>query len=304
LAASLSIRLSDARFSTMVALDPRLNAYRPDLADARLMGKIEAQRFVQGERRRVIADAAPMRRTPTPDAPLDSEALRGEVFQVFEENSEGWAWGQLETDAQVGYIPSGALGPIDPRPTHRVCALRTFVYNGPDLRLPHSGVLSLGARLSLGGSAETRGMAYLLLAGGAGAVIARDVEPIEAAPASDFVAVAERFLGTPYLWGGRTSIGIDCSALVQLALTAAGKGCPRDSDLQEALLGSRLESGIDGPLKRGDLIFWKSHVGIMIDGEYMIHASGFQMAVVIEPLQAAAERIGRSVGEPTSVRRL
>jgi cell wall-associated NlpC family hydrolase len=287
----------------MATLDPRLNAYRPDIADARLAGKVEARRFVEGERRRVVADSAPLRHLPAMDAPLASEVLRGEAFVVFDEDFEGWAWGQLETDAYVGYVPNYALGPIGDRPSHRVNVLRTFLYPGPDLRLPHRGVLSLGARLTLSGSAETRGTSYLLLAGGAGAVVAAHVEASDAPPASDFVAVAERFVGTPYLWGGRTSLGLDCSGLVQLALMAGGKGAPRDSDLQEAMVGEPVEGGAAAPLKRGDLVFWRGHVGIMIDGEYILHASGHQLAVAIEPLRTAVARMAATTGPVTSVRR-
>jgi cell wall-associated NlpC family hydrolase len=288
----------------MTALDPRLNAYREDLADARLKGKVAAPRFVDGERRRVVADQAPLKGMSAAEAPLASEVLRGEAFVVFDETDEGWAWGQLETDGYVGYVPSGALGAIDPGPTHRVHALRTFLYPGPDLKLPHRGTLSLGVRLTIAGSADTRDVRYLLLAAGAGAVVATHVEPLAAPAASDFVAVAERFVGVPYLWGGRSSLGLDCSALVQLALAAAGKGAPRDSDLQEAMLGSAIDGGIQAPLRRGDLVFWRGHVAIMIDGEYMIHAGSEAMAVVIEPLRAAVERMEGTAGPPTSVRRL
>jgi cell wall-associated NlpC family hydrolase len=288
----------------MATLDPRLNAYRPDLADARLKGKVEAARFVAGKRRRVVAANAPLKHVPAPDAPLGSEVLRGEAFVVFEETGEGWAWGQLEADAYVGYVPRDALGAIDPRPTHRVNVLRTFLYPGPDLKLPPLGFLSLGSRLTLSGTAETRGTAYLLLAGASGAVVAGHVEPDDAPAQGDFVGVAERFVGTPYLWGGRTSLGLDCSALVQLALMAAGKGSPRDTDLQEAMVGTAVEGGAAAPLKRGDLVFWRGHVGIMIDGEYLLHASGHAMAVVIEPLRSAADRMAATAGPPTSVKRL
>jgi cell wall-associated NlpC family hydrolase len=284
--------------------DPRLNAYRPDLADARLAGKVEAARFVEGERRRVVAPAAPLKRRPADDAPLDSEVFRGEAFTVLEDTDEGWSWGQLETDGYVGYVPGAALGAVDPRPTHRVTALRTFLFPGPDLKLPHQGFLTIGARLALAGTAETRGTAYAMIAGAGGAVAARHVEPLDAPPANDFVAVAERFLGVPYLWGGRTSLGVDCSSLVQLALMVAGKPAPRDSDLQEAMLGSEVEGATEAPLKRGDLVFWPGHVGIMIDGEYMIHASGHHMEVAIEPLKVAMERIEPSAGPPTGVRRM
>ncbi len=282
------------------SLDPRLHAWRPDLADIRLKGRVEAARFVEGMPRRVVAAAAPIKRVPRSDAGLESEALRGETVMVFEDLGEGWSWGQLETDSYVGYVPSDALSAEAPEPTHRVAALRTFLYPGPDLKLPARACLSLGARLALAGTTETRGTTYRLLAGGEGAVVAAHVAPLEAPPEGDFVAVAERFLATPYLWGGRTSIGLDCSGLVQLSLMAAGHAAPRDTDLQAAMIGRPLEGGTAAGLRRGDLVFWAGHVGILIDGETMIHASGRQMAVVIEPLADAVARIGAVIG----VRRL
>ena len=124
------------------------------------------------------------------------------------------------------------------------------------------------------------------------------------APEPDAVAVAERFLETPYLWGGRTSVGIDCSGLVQAALTAAGVPCPRDSDMQEATLGEAIAIDAE-PLARGDLVFWKGHVGIMRDPATLLHANGWHMKVVSEPLIQARERVASSSGgEVTSVRRL
>ncbi len=188
----------------MTAPDPRLHAWRPDLADIRLKGRVEAARFVEGTPRRVVAASAPIKRTPQPDAALESEALFGETVTVFEDLGEGWSWGQLETDSYVGYLPTGALGADAPAPTHRITALRTFLYPGPDLKLPAGACLSFGARLALAGTAETRGTVYRLLAGGEGAVVEAHVAPLGGPPESDFVAVAERFLGTPYLWGGRT----------------------------------------------------------------------------------------------------
>ncbi len=285
-------------------LDPRLHAFRPDLADARLEGRVTAERFVDGTPRRVTAPVAPMKRVPRPDAPLDTELLCGEAVDVFEETGEGWSWVQNRTDGYVGYVSSEALGAADPAPSHRVVVLRTFVYPGPDMKLPATAWLSLGSAIALGDEVETRGTRFRLLAGGAGAVVAAHVAPLDAPPEPDFVAVAERFAETPYLWGGRTSLGLDCSALVQLALMAAGRSCPRDTDMQEATLGRPVAGGGDGALERGDLVFWKGHVGILRDAGRLLHASGHHMRVVTEPLTAAIARIATTAGPPTSVRRL
>lgn len=279
-----------------MTLDPRLHAYRSDLADERLKGQVTAARYVEGKRHRVVAPSAPLKRAPAADAPLDSEILRGEIFTVFDATGEGWSWGQLETDGYVGYVPTGALGPTTPEPTHRITALRAFLYPGPDMKLPHTGVLSFGSAIALAGETTTRGTLYRSLASGEGAIVAAQASPIEAPAENDFVAVAERFLNSAYLWGGRTSLGLDCSALVQLALAAAGMKAPRDTDQQEEALGSP----IDGPPARGDLAFWKGHVGIMIDGEYVVHSTGHFMAVVVESLAAI---VGRA-GPTTSIRRL
>jgi hypothetical protein len=289
-------------------LDPRLHAFRPDLADVRLRGEVDAAHFVAGRAHRVVAAVAPLKRTPRSDAPLDSEVLRGEMFTAFEETAEGWSWGQLETDGYVGYVPTDALGAAAPEPTHRVAALRTFVFPGPDMKLPALVALSFGSRVALDREATTRNTPYRALAGGEGWIVGRTAEPVDAAVEADFVAVAERFVNTAYLWGGRTSLGLDCSALVQLSLAAAGIAAPRDTDLQEKALGQAVEGGIAAPLHRGDLVFWlghwAGHVGIMIDGEYLIHANGHHMAVVIEPVAEVARRIAGKTGSATSVRRL
>jgi cell wall-associated NlpC family hydrolase len=285
-------------------LDPRLNAFRSDIADVRLKGKVEAARFVEGASRRVVASSAPLKRTPRADASLESEVLRGELFAVFEDAAEGWSWGQLETDNYVGYVPTDALGAVAPEPTHRIAALRTFVYPGPDMKLPAEGALSFGSRIALDEEVVTRGTAYRRIVGGEGWIVATTAEPADTPSANDFVAVAERFLNTAYLWGGRTSLGLDCSSLVQLSLAAAGVCAPRDTDLQEKALGEIVEGGVSAPLHRGDLVFWRGHVGIMIDGEYMLHANGHHLATVIEPLADVSARIAGKTGEPTSVKRL
>ena len=277
------------------SFDRRITPVRADLAADGLRGLVEAPRYVKGRSMQVVEASAPLRRSPASDAPLETEALYGETVTVYDD-SEGFAWAQLERDLYVGYLPLAALG-APTQPTHRVSALRTHAYPGPSIKLPPRLALSLGARLTIarreGDFAVTADGLWLW---------ARHLADVGSTEA-DFVAVAERFLETPYLWGGRTSEGIDCSGLVQTALTAAGIAAPRDSDMLAALSDP---VAVDRhALGRGDLVFWKGHVGIMRDAEALLHANGFHMKVVSEPLAEAKTRIAASEGgEVISVRRL
>ena len=284
--------------SKVKPFDRRLTPARPDLAAASLRGKVEAARFVEGWRRRVVEGAAPLRRAPTHEAPLETEALYGESAMVYEE-SEGWAWAQLERDGYVGFMPAEALGAPD-APTHRLAVPRSFAYPGPSIKLPPVLALSLGARLAVTASQGD----FAATADGLH-VYARHLAPL-AARQPDFVAVAEWFLEAPYLWGGRTSQGIDCSGLVQTALAEAGVKAPRDTDMMEAALGAPLAfDEALGDLKRGDLVFWKGHIGIMRDAQTLLHASGWHMLVVSEPLREARDRTSEKGGGPiTAIRRL
>jgi cell wall-associated NlpC family hydrolase len=283
----------------MRAFDPRVTPARADLAAKHLEGKVAAARFVEGRAYQVIEPTAPLRREPRPDAALDTEALKGERVTVYETNAEGWAWGQLAADNHVGWLPAGALAPPDAAPTHKVAALRSFAFPGPSIKLPPLEALPLGAMLTIVGAqdalAVTRSGAY---------VPAVHLKPV-AENEADFVAVAERFIGVPYLWGGKTALGLDCSGLVQIALTACGISCPRDSDMQEAALGRPIEAaaGLSG-LKRGDLVFWTGHVAIVCGPGSLLHGNAFHMAVAIEPIAEAIARIGAAAGEITSVRRM
>ncbi|MEI2385555.1 NlpC/P60 family protein [Breoghania sp. JC706] len=285
------------------APDRRITPWRPDLAAARLEGIHEAQRYVEGEPARIVRAIVAMRPEPAPDRSLDTELLFGEAVTVYERR-EGWAWVQSATDNYVGWIAEDALGAIDPAPTHRLAELRSFRYPGPELRAPALDCLSIGSHVTVVGEAVTRGTRYALLADGS-AVIARHLVP-EGTFAPDWVAVAERFLGTPYLWAGRSSIGLDCSSLVQLALAEAGIAAPRDSDMQARELGTALDISAGLPaLRRGDLVFWRGHVGIMRDGETLLHANGHTMTTAMEPLAEAVARIAASeYGAVTAVRRL
>lgn len=285
----------------MTTLDRRLHAYRDDLADARLRGLVDAPRFSEGVVNQVCVPVADIRRTPSPDAAVDTQAMFGERLRVLEDH-EGWCWVQLETDGYVGYVAHNALTSRINEPTHVVSVPRTFLYPGPDMKFPITGSLSMGSQLTVTGEAETRGTRYCVLSSGE-AVIAAHVMPVEE-PLSDPVAVASRLLDTPYLWGGRTAFGIDCSGLVQLAHALCGSRLPRDSDMQRNGVGELIGEGADHqPLQRGDLVFWKGHVAMMEDDQFMLHASGHTMAVVREPLAEAVTRIGHLYGLPLAYRR-
>ncbi len=281
----------------MPAFDPRVTPARADLAAKALEGKVSAARYVEGRVYEVVDPQAPLRLEPLPDAPLATEALAGERVTIYEANAEGWAWGQLAADGYVGWFSANALAPAGAPATHKVSALRTFGFPGPSIKLPPLEALPLGARLAIvrveDRLAVTRSGAY---------VPVPHLAPLDFVE-PDFVAVAERFLGVPYLWGGKTALGIDCSGLVQVALTAAGRVCPRDSDMQEAALGVPLANP-ERRLQRGDLVFWKGHVAIVRDGNTLIHANAFHMAVAIEPLAEAIARIRATGSEVTSVRRI
>ena len=278
-----------------VPTDRRVTPARPDRAAAHLRGLVDASRYVEGTAMQVIEASAPLRRSPASDAPLETEALFGETVTVYDEN-EGWAWAQLDRDAYVGYLPSIALGPPTAT-TRRVAALRTHAYPGPSIKIPPRMALSLGARVTI-----DRGEGDFAVTAEGLWIFARHLADAERRE-PDFVAVAENFLNAPYLWGGRTSEGIDCSGLVQTGLTAAGVAAPRDSDMMEAALGEPVLAG--AALARGDLVFWKGHVGVLRDARTLLHASGWHMAVVSEPLTQARARIAANGGgEATSVRRL
>jgi cell wall-associated NlpC family hydrolase len=280
----------------MSALDPRTTPARPDLAARHLQGQVPAARFVDGKAREVRDESAPLRRAPSPDAPLDTEALHGERVTVYETTDEGWCWGQLDRDGYVGWLPANALAPPGPPATHTVAVMRTLAFPGPSIKLPPVAAFSLGCRLAV---TRTEGT---LAVTAAGYVPVRHLAPVDAREA-DFVAVAERFVGVPYLWGGKTSFGIDCSGLVQVALTAAGIACPRDSDMQESALGAAAPADLAN-LRRGDLVFWKGHVAIVRDGATLVHANAFHMAVAIEPVAEAVGRIAANGGRINAIKRL
>jgi cell wall-associated NlpC family hydrolase len=280
------------------APDPRLTPARPDLAAAKLRGIVAAPAYADGRVMHVAAEIADVRHAPTPEAPVDTQALHGETVTVYDER-DGFAWAQLEGDGYVGYIAATALREGARTPTHRVAVTRTLLYPRPDIKAPSLGALPLGAALR---ATAVEGLfarldipafvfaAHLVASG---------------TPAPDFVAVAEGFLGAPYLWGGKSALGLDCSGLVQLALREAGVAAPRDTDMQAQAVGTA--QPVDANLRhlrRGDLVFWRGHVGVMRDMHELLHANAHHMRVASEPLAVARARIAANgAGDIIAIRR-
>lgn len=281
----------------MTKLDPRLTAYRPDLADIALEGRVAADRFVAPRIMQVVEPVVSVHKAPRFDAMQLTQALLGERVKVFHEE-EGWAWVQLSRDGYVGYVNGNALSAQINSPTHRVAVPSTFLYPEANLKTQPAVPVPLNSQVTVTGESG----AYSRLANGRFVFSAHLVAADSFA--EDFAAVAEMFRHVPYLWGGKSVQGLDCSGLVQVALEACGLEAPRDSDMQEESLGHKLMVNDLAGLRRGDLVFWKGHVGIMTDGETLLHANGHHMMVVAEPLRDAVERIARQYGQVTSVKRL
>jgi cell wall-associated NlpC family hydrolase len=279
-------------------LDPRVTPARPDLAAAHLRGQVQAARFVEGTLRRIFAPVVGLRQAPRHDAEIQTEALFGERVTIYEATEEGWAWGQLELDGYVGWLPASAVTEVGPPPTRRVAALGTFMFARPDIKTVPAAAFPFGCRFTImrdeGGFAVSNEGGYIPL---------QHLVPL-AHSESDYVATARRFLGVPYLWGGRSSLGLDCSALVQLALQAAGVDCPRDSDMQAGLGAAVDFAGDISKLKRGDLIYWQGHIGLVVGEGRFLHANAHHMAVAEEPLAEAIHRIRAGGLEILTVRRL
>lgn len=268
-----------------MSFDPRVTPARPDLASQRLEGLVRAGAYAAPRATTTLVAAAPLRAAPAPDAEQVDQLLFGESFEVLDE-VDGFAWGQARRDGYVGFVDPTALGPAAGPATHRVAAIRTYAFAAPSIKAPALGPYSLNALVRV----EAREGRFAKALGG-GWFVEDHLASIGLFEV-DHVAVAERFLGAPYLWGGRESLGLDCSGLVQQALLACGRACPRDTDQQMAL-GAVLEAGEAG---RGDLVFWKGHVAILLDAAHILHANAHHMAVAVEPLGQAVARISAAGG--------
>ncbi len=269
--------------------DKRLTPARADLAAAHLKGTVDAPRFAEGVKYSIGVGRAALCVEPTFGSAQDSELLFGETFTAYEEGD--WLWGQAEKDGYVGYIFE--LGARPPFTTDAIIsALMAPVFPAPDLKTAVQDFLPLNARVPV---MDRRGE-YVQIAEYQ-YVHMRHLEPLAE---KDFVAIAERFVGVPYVWGGKTAAGLDCSGLIQTALQAVGKDAPRDTDMMEKTLGAP----VDAASRRGDLVFWKGHMGVMLDEARLLHANAHHMAVAVEPLADAAARIEKVAGPVTSIKRL
>lgn len=269
----------------------RLVPARPDLAADHLRGQVAADRFVAGRPARVAPALLDLTIEPDVAGERATQLLHGEIFVVYEERADGLAWGQAQRDGYVGYVDRAGLAP--PRGAGRpVTALWSQCYEHAKVQSRVTSELPLLADVPVAGS--TAGFARLR---GGGHVPLPHLTPLAGDPA----AQALRFVGAPYLWGGRSARGIDCSALVQLAHLACGMSLPRDSDMQAALAGRALLPG--EPLGRGDLVFWRGHVALMLDAETLVHATAHHMAVAVEPLAAVKARVLAAGGGPVLARR-
>ena len=292
--------MNEPPFRTLPRVDDAdLLASRGDVAAAYLQGQVEARTFSDGIRQTVTVETLPVRRRPDTDASMTTELLFGETFVAYALDDGGWAWGQADLDGYVGYVRSEGLAAGQIVPTHRVAALRAHVFPRPDLKAPPIAALSLGSRVAVG--TWDNGFAAIRPGGWVSAVA---LGPPDAQTA-DPVSVAERLMGVPYLWGGRSSAGLDCSGLVQLALSECGIPAHRDSHVQEKSLGEPVECPQPGRFRRGDMVFLPGHVGMMWDDALLLHANATAMAVSLDPVELVAARVEATDGVGiTTVRRL
>jgi len=280
-----------SKLPTLDPLDRRLNVLDENGKPSKDEGKLASIKVAFTE----------LRVEPNFDASIDTQLMFGEDVSVYEEKS-GWSRVQAERDKYVGWLETSTLEYSLAPATHIVSAQRSFLYPQPDLKLPHKGMRSMGSGLRITGSIEARGTRYALLETGE-AIIEKHIRPIDQHD-SDYVTVAECLIGTPYLWAGTTAFGIDCSGFVKLAMFMTGQYVLRDSDMQAATLGKEIDPGKDFEnVKRGDLIFWRGHVGIAQGDEMLIHANGHSMNVASEPLGEAIKRIAYLYENPIGVRR-
>jgi len=271
-------------------MDRRVTPFSGRVALEALRGQVAAEVFVPGDAGAVAVPLADL--CATPGGARDRQVVLGAALVVVERRRDH-AFVQMAADGYCGWLEAGAVGPAV-AVTHWVAAARgVHLYPEPRVQAREVAALPFGARVQV---LEDVG-AWARVAGGY--VPARHLRRM-GDWCADPVAVAEGFLGTPYLWGGNSGAGLDCSGLVQAAMLACGRDCPGDSDMQ-ARMGMAVPEG--EALRRGDLVFWKGHVALVMDGGRIIHANGHSMDVAVEGLADAVARIAGQGGGPVTARR-
>lgn len=281
-------------------LDPRQHVFRPDLADIRLQGRVQAAHFVDGQMARVVSARLAMFAAPQQQSAMSSELRAGEFVDVYE-RANGIAWVQNRSDRYVGYVAEVGLAETIADPAWRINELLVYVFPEPTVKAVPIDALPFPARVAVAATLPN-GWSRLTTGG----YIASHLLETATTLHGDYVFTAGRLLHTPYLWGGRTAQGIDCSGLVQLALELAGIDCPRDSDQQRLAFGAPPPSDwANYPFARGDLVFFPGHVGLMADATHLVHANASHMAVTSEPLADVVRRGAEilAIGDGEAVRK-
>ena len=269
--------------------DPRVTLARPDLADLDLQGLVAAARYEAPALRQVAVPTAALRKAAHPMAEQWDQLLFGELFRVLDVQ-DGFAWGQAARDGYVGFVAEDDLAALGAPATHQIAVPRTYAFAEPNIKSRPVGLYSLNALTAI---EATEGR--FARGEGTGWFIADHLRPVGVA-GGDYVATAQGFLGAPYQWGGRESLGLDCSGLVQQALAASGQAVPRDTDMQLAFFTPITAE----ERQRGDLVFWKGHVALLLDADTILHANAHHMAVAIEPLAEAIARIEAAGSGPVT----
>ena len=280
-------------------LDPRTTLARKDLADTALKARVRAERYAPIKSKVVSTGIVDVKKTPNNSAPLLTQAFFGEEVSMLDE-ANGWAFCQLNSDGYVGFLKSEHLSTHGLQPSHSVAVPLSHVYPKPDVRAPIGMAIPFGAQVTISEGVEEKRFSEVR---GLGWIYKRHLKPLGSLNA-DYLQTAAMFLHAPYVWGGKTALGLDCSALVQLALNYAGKDCPRDTDQQLEMLGRSVGANISA-CEKGDLVFFPGHVGFMLDKMRLLHANATYMRVTLDKLESVVSRLSMVHDNPVvDIRRL